>query len=64
MYLGRLLEPIWGTREFVNFVVVVQTCVGVAAFVTMYILYVATASQILPLREVFRLSRRTRRHLR
>ena len=45
MYLGRLLEPIWGTREFVNFVVVVQTCVGVAAFVTMYILYVATASQ-------------------
>ena len=45
MYLGRLLEPIWGTREFVNFVVVVQTCVGVAAFVTMYLLYVATASQ-------------------
>jgi membrane associated rhomboid family serine protease len=45
MYLGRLLEPIWGTTEFVNFVVIVQSCVGVAAFVTMYVLYVVTQSQ-------------------
>ena len=61
MYLGRLLEPIWGTREFVNFVVVVQTCVGVAAFVTMYILYVATASQFYLFAKFSGFSRRTRR---
>jgi membrane associated rhomboid family serine protease len=45
LYLGRLLEPIWGTAEFVRFVVVAQCAVGVSAFVTMYALYVCTRSQ-------------------
>jgi membrane associated rhomboid family serine protease len=45
LYLGRLLEPIWGTPEFVRFVVVAQCAVGVSAFLTMYALYVCTRSQ-------------------
>ena len=45
LYLGRLLEPIWGTAEFVRFVAVAQVSVGVAAFATMYALYVCTRSQ-------------------
>jgi len=45
LYLGRLLEPIWGTTEFVRFVASVQCAVGAAAFVTMYALYVCTLSQ-------------------
>ena len=45
LYLGRLLEPIWGTAEFVRFVAVAQVAVGVSAFATMYLLYVCTRSQ-------------------
>ena len=45
LYLGRLLEPIWGTEEFIRFVFVTQSSVGTAAFVTMYVLYIATRSQ-------------------
>lgn len=45
MYLGRLVEPIWGAAEFVHFVVVVNICVGACTFVTMYTLYIVTRSQ-------------------
>jgi hypothetical protein len=45
LYLGRCLEPIWGAEELVRFVVLVNLAVGCAAFVTMYLLYVATYSQ-------------------
>ena len=45
LYLGRLLEPIWGTPEFIKFIFITQTTVGAAAFVTMYVLYVSTTSQ-------------------
>lgn len=45
MYLGRLVEPIWGASELIHFVVVVNLCVGACTFVTMYTLYVITRSQ-------------------
>ena len=45
MYLGRLVEPIWGAAEFVHFVVIVNLCVGACTFVTMYTLYIITRSQ-------------------
>jgi hypothetical protein len=45
LYLGRCLEPMWGAEELVRFVVLINLAVGCAAFVTMYLLYVATYSQ-------------------
>lgn len=45
MYLGRLVEPIWGATEFAYFVIIVNLCVGACTFVTMYTLYIVTRSQ-------------------
>ena len=45
LYLGRTLEPIWGAGELMHFVLVVQTSVGIASFVSMYLAYVLSSDQ-------------------
>ena len=45
LYLGRTLEPIWGAGELMHFVLVVQTSVGIASFVSMYVAYVLSSDQ-------------------
>ena len=43
LYLGRTLEPIWGAGELMHFVLIVQTSVGLASFISMYVAYVLSA---------------------
>lgn len=45
LYLGRTLEPIWGAGELMHFVLLVQTSVGIASFVSMYVAYVLSSDQ-------------------
>lgn len=45
LFIGRIVEPIWGNIEFVYFCMVVNTAVGVATFLNMYVLYVVTRSE-------------------
>jgi hypothetical protein len=42
LYAGKILEPLWGSREFFRFVIIVDVAVGVATFVSGIVLYVLT----------------------
>jgi hypothetical protein len=40
--VGKTLEPMWGSREFFRFVIIVDVAVGVATFLSGVILYAST----------------------
>ena len=41
-HVGQRLERVWGAREYLRFLVLVDACVCSATFFAMYVLYVAT----------------------
>jgi hypothetical protein len=43
--LGQRVERVWGAKEYIRFVCLVNTGVGCATFCSMFLLYVATADQ-------------------
>ncbi|KAA8539334.1 hypothetical protein F0562_026026 [Nyssa sinensis] len=45
LFLGKLLEPIWGSREFLKFVFVVNFLTSVCAFITAISLYYITRQE-------------------
>eukprot|EP00850_Spirogloea_muscicola_P024033 SM000426S15720 [mRNA] locus=s426:9334:10934:- [translate_table: standard] len=45
LFVGRLVEPIWGSKEFLRFIVVVNTALAAATFATMIALFYATYSE-------------------
>ncbi|RVW32128.1 Rhomboid-like protein 19 [Vitis vinifera] len=44
-FLGKLLEPIWGTREFLKFIFVVNFLTSVCVFITAIALYYITRQE-------------------
>jgi len=42
LFLGRLLEPVWGTKEFIRFVVVTSSSTAVCTFVLIFLVYCFT----------------------
>ncbi|ERN15955.1 rhomboid-like protein 19 [Amborella trichopoda] len=45
LFIGKLLEPIWGSREFLKFIIVVNFLTSVCAFVTTIALYYITTQE-------------------
>ena len=45
LFLGKIIEPIWGSKEFLKFIAVVNASIGFCTFVLMFILYVFTRSE-------------------
>ncbi|KAF9593004.1 hypothetical protein IFM89_019731 [Coptis chinensis] len=45
LFMGRLLEPIWGSREFLKFILVVNFLTSVCVFVTAIALYYITMQE-------------------
>uniref|UniRef100_A0A1D1XS99 Transmembrane protein 115 n=1 Tax=Anthurium amnicola TaxID=1678845 RepID=A0A1D1XS99_9ARAE len=45
LFLGKLLEPIWGSREFMKFILVVNFLTSVCVFVTAIALYYITRQE-------------------
>lgn len=45
LFMGKLLEPIWGSREFVKFVFVVNFLTSVCVFITAISLYYITRQE-------------------
>ncbi|OVA18099.1 Protein kinase domain [Macleaya cordata] len=45
LFIGRLLEPIWGSREFLKFIFVVNFLTSVCVFVTAIALYYITTQE-------------------
>lgn len=45
LFLGKLLEPIWGTREFLKFIFVVNFLTSVCVFITAIALYYITRQE-------------------
>ncbi len=39
LFCGKYLEPIWGSKEFIRFLFVVNACCGISTFVWMIFLY-------------------------
>ncbi|MCD7461214.1 Rhomboid-like protein 19 [Datura stramonium] len=46
LYLGKLLEPIWGSREFLKFIFIVNFLTSVFVFITAISLYYITRMEI------------------
>ena len=46
LFIGKLLEPIWGSREFLKFIFVVNFLTSVCVFVTAISLYYITTQEI------------------
>ncbi|XP_047328890.1 rhomboid-like protein 19 isoform X2 [Impatiens glandulifera] len=46
LFLGKLLEPIWGSREFLKFIFVVNLLTSVCVFITAISLYYVTRQEI------------------
>ncbi|GHP08448.1 hypothetical protein PPROV_000718700 [Pycnococcus provasolii] len=42
MHFGKLVEPVWGSVEFLRYVVVVNALCGIGTWAAMYVLYVFT----------------------
>ncbi len=42
LLLAKVIEPIWGSRDFVKFVAIVNVCTGFSTFVLLYICYAVT----------------------
>lgn len=45
LFMGKVLEPIWGSREFVKFVFVVNFLTSVCVFITAISLYYITMQE-------------------
>ena len=45
--LGRYLEPIWGTKGFFKFIVVVNMLTSISSYVGLVLLYMVTGSEYL-----------------
>lgn len=45
--VGRWIEPVWGGRQYLLFLLVVNTCAGVFAYAALYVGYVATRASSL-----------------
>lgn len=45
LFIGKLLEPIWGSREFFKFVFVVNFLTSVCVFITAIALYYITRQE-------------------
>lgn len=45
LFFGRLLEPLWGPREFLKFIIVVNFLTSICVFVTAIGLYYATREE-------------------
>lgn len=46
LFTGKLLEPIWGTREFLKFIFIVNFLTSLCAFVTAITIYYITREEI------------------
>lgn len=46
LFLGKLLEPIWGSREFLKFIFIVNFLTSVFVFITAISLYYVTRLEI------------------
>ncbi|KNA15132.1 hypothetical protein SOVF_101070, partial [Spinacia oleracea] len=46
LFIGKLLEPIWGSKEFVKFILVVNFLTYVCVFITAIAFYYATRLEI------------------
>ncbi|GAB2286796.1 Rhomboid-like protein 19 [Dionaea muscipula] len=46
LLIGKLLEPIWGTKEFLKFIFVVNFLTSLCVFVTAIALYYATSEEL------------------
>jgi len=44
LLFGKYLEPIWSSKEFVRFILIVNTCCGVSTFIFMIFLYYFTGN--------------------
>lgn len=40
LLLAKVLEPIWGSKEFLKFILLVNTAVGLSTLSLLYLLYV------------------------
>jgi len=47
LLFGKYLEPIWGSREFLKFIILVNALCGVATFFFMVFLYLVSRSEVL-----------------
>ncbi|CAN6471346.1 unnamed protein product [Victoria cruziana] len=45
LFVGKLLEPIWGPREFLKFILVVNILTSICLFITMIALYYTTTQE-------------------
>lgn len=45
LFFGRLLEPLWGPKEFLKFIIVVNFVTSVCAFVTAIVMYYITTEE-------------------
>ncbi|KAK4783296.1 hypothetical protein SAY86_007670 [Trapa natans] len=45
LFMGRLLEPIWGSREFLKFIFIVNLLTSLCVFVTAIVLYYTTREE-------------------
>lgn len=46
LFIGKLLEPIWGSREFLKFIFVVNFLTNVCVFITAISVYYITMDEI------------------
>ena len=44
LLLGKVLEPVWGSKELLKFIVTVNACTAVCTFVVMIVLYYSSLS--------------------
>lgn len=45
LFIGKTLEPIWGSKEFLKFIVLVNLFTGASTFATMIFLYFCTMNE-------------------
>ena len=46
LFVGKLLEPIWGSREFLKFIFIVNFLTSLCVFITAIALYYITQEEI------------------
>jgi hypothetical protein len=45
LFIGKTLEPIWGSKEFLKFIVLVNLFTGASTFASMIFLYFCTRNE-------------------
>lgn len=46
LFIGKVLEPIWGSKEFFKFVLIVNIMTYISVFATTIMLYYITSKEI------------------